>query len=121
MSNAERPNLENNQPIEEESTQTLDRFIKVAKRALSEEGHALDVEWEHQMNMLFGDEELMQVTKNKAYKGVPRVKEDLQFAYDSGGLILLRAVFLQKVVEHTDAHKMGTPVSKAVEKILKFE
>lgn len=115
-----RRRAEGGVPVET-PVQTVDRFIAYVTRALSDGPHAADVEWEHQMNMLFGNEELARVTNNSAYNGVPRVKEDLLFAFEHGKFDLLKAVYLSKVIEHTTVNTLGSAVATAVAKVLKFE
>lgn len=105
----------------ETSSELVGRFIDFTKLAMSDQEHALDVEWEHQMNMLYGDEDLARITKNPAYMGVPRVKEEFLMVYEHAGLDRLKALFFARVLEHTKVNEMGSAVFTGVEKILKFE
>lgn len=116
---------EHRQPVEpnpiEQSRKAVSGFIASVKTVL-DDNHALGVEWEHKMNMLYGNEELLRITKNEDYKGIPGVYDELQAAHQQGGLMLLRARFLMHLVEHTDIQEgMGEATQTAVGRIMDFK
>lgn len=104
----------------EEARHTVNDFMQFTKTVLSEESHALDVEWEYQMHRLYGDQDLLRITKNEQYKGVAGIESDLREAYENGGLANLKAVFIVKVVEHTNVASMGDAMQIAFAKIIDF-
>ena len=108
------------QPVPETPAQTVERFIGFTKTIFSKDSHDLDVLWEYEMNKLYGNEELLRVTKNVAYMGVKDVKESLVEAVSRGGLPLLRARFLVLAIENTQVGNMQEPLVTAFDKELKF-
>jgi hypothetical protein len=105
----------------EQSRKTVEGFIAYTKTLLSGESHTIDVEWEHQMNILYGNEELLRVTKNKEYKGIPGIKDELESAYESGGLPQLKITFIRKAVENTQVSKLGDASLNAFKRIIDSE
>lgn len=105
----------------EQTRIVVDSFMDFTKIALGDESHVLDVEWEHQMNRLYGNEELARVTKNATYRGVPGIKESLKLAFERGGLPGLKFVFMQQAIEHTDVASMGEAALTAFKKIIDYK
>ncbi len=100
----------------------VDEFIDFTKRIFSTQDHAVDVEWEHQMNMFWGNPELEQVTKNPLYRGVPGAKDNLISAYEQAGILGIKGAFIQQLVEHQkDILRMGDVISFALEKVVAYK
>jgi hypothetical protein len=105
----------------EQSERKVESFMRYTKTVLLQENHDLDVEWEYQMNRLFGNEELLQVTKDLSYKGIPGIREYLRSAYENGGLPELKAAFFTKAIEHTNVKNMGDATQTAFKKIIDYK
>jgi hypothetical protein len=120
LSSHEQINPEANDSIEK-SRKTVESFIETTKTLFANENRHMDIEWEHQMNVLYGNEELLRVTKNEAYKGIPGIKEDLRVAYENGGLSELKATFIVKAVKNTNVSKMGDAAIIAFKKLIDFK
>ncbi len=91
----------------EKPTEVVERFINFTKNVFADGSRDIDIEWEHEMNTLYGNEELERTTKNQKYRGVAGIKDDLLEAYVSGGLIQLKATFMVRASEHTRVSELG--------------
>jgi len=122
MKNYEQDRLDINGFIEP-SKRTIESFIDFTKKILKGENRNrdFDIEWEDQMNILYGNEELLRITKDERYRGVPGIRESLTAAYIKGGLSELKQVFLHQTLEHTTAANMGEIAQIAFEKIRAYK
>lgn len=109
------------QPVPETPEQTVERFIGFTKKVLSDSSPDVDMFWEVEMLKLYGSEELVRVTKDKAYMGVKGVKEDLGTAFSAGGLASLKVRFLVTALENTQIGKLTEPFVTAFERIMLFK
>jgi hypothetical protein len=118
----------------EQARITVERFINFTKKVLSKESQSIDVEWEHQMNMLYGDPELAQLTKYTPYEGVKipyedndgnikemKVQQALEEAYQVARILGVMSAFEDLASIYTDIDKMGAIKDTAISKIANFK
>jgi len=118
----------------EQAKFTVERFINFTKKVLSKESQSLDIEWEHQMNMLYGDPELAQLTKYMPYEGVKipyededgninemKVQQALEEAYLDAGILGVMSAFEDLASIYTNVDKMGAIKDIAISKIANFK
>lgn len=110
---------EASRPVERPG-EVIARFINFTKHVLADESEDIDIEWEHQMNMLFGSEELERVTRNRKYRGIPGIKNDLTSAYENGGFPQLKATFIVRAIEHTKVAELGDACINAFKGVIDF-
>lgn len=105
----------------EEPKETVGRFIQLTRDPFPEVSRSGDIFWESVTGRLYGDEELLRVTKDERYKGIKGIESDLEAALKRGGLSALKAEFFAKALEHTELGTLRGAVVLILEKIIAFK
>jgi len=107
----------------EKPKETVERFMRFTETVLLREYNDSGVRWEDEMYKFYGNEERMRVAKSEAYKdGVPGIKEYLESAYETGGILGLEIAFFDEALPYTRAAKIADDIIRtAFIKILDFK
>ncbi|MEN9582487.1 MAG: hypothetical protein RL641_441 [Candidatus Parcubacteria bacterium] len=106
------------EPTIESPELVTERFTKFVKEDLAN-GMAGGVMWRTEMSALFGDEEMLRDTKDEIFRGDPELGQKLADAYRNGGMTKMKACFIEKLYQATDAKNLGG-VNVAIEQIIDF-
>ena len=104
----------------EQPAMVVGRFINFTQSVLAD-SHDVDVEWEHEMHLLFGNEELESLHNDRRFRGVLGIKDDLIAAYENGGLPQLKATFIVRAIEHTKVANLGEACIIAFKGVIDFK
>ena len=110
---------ERSNPIEQPA-ELVSRFIDFTRNLFEEGEHPFSYSlWETEMDRLWGNEELIIVTRDESFKGAPQVREAMVLALEEGGLNRMKGEFLAQALEHTQiANIRGIGV--VIEQIVTF-
>lgn len=118
----QRPGQDRPQPTEEEQTRiAVDSFVTRTHSLFGEHDTGVYVQWKDQMDRFYGHEELVQVTKDEGYRGIPGIREKLEAAYRTGGMLRLEVAFMEQALMHTKLKHMERLSRIAFQRILDHE
>lgn len=102
----------------EQPSETVDRFITLTREPLVDEDSREYVHWQHEMDRLYGNPELAQLSRDQSLMGVEGIRKTLEDAFIRDGLNGLKVEFLKQSITHT---RLGRFDSRILEVILNFQ
>ena len=104
--------------------ETINRFIEFTKKPLFAGEVTLDedLEWDLVTDRLYGNEELLRITKNERhYMGVKGLQDRFEAAFQRGGLPALKGEFFAQALQHTEITILEGDIASVFERIIAFK
>ncbi len=107
----------------EKPKETVRRFIEFTKNPFAGEVNLDDeLEWDLVTDRLYGNEELLRITKNERhYGGVKGLQDSFETAFQRGGLPALKGEFFAQVLRHTEITILEGDIASVFERIIAFK